>query len=86
MPRHTRTQRQRRLAAYSQRQRERDLCQLAAELRRLWRQYETTNYYSTDGDPGYIDPALVASMPSSHPPQASLLEHIRDQVSCNVAL
>lgn len=52
MPRRTRTQRRRRLEAYKQRQRERDLAQLVSALRVLWWQYEA-------GNAGYVDPKLV---------------------------
>lgn len=61
MPRHTRTHQQRRLTAYAQRRSERDLIQLARELRLLWRHYEAVNDTAGQdaGDVGDVDPNLA---------------------------
>lgn len=61
MPRHTRTQRQRRLAAYAQGQRERELTRLAGVLHLLWWQYEAVNN-PVDGAAGYVDPGLAPTV------------------------
>lgn len=58
MPRHTRTRRQRGLAAYAQGQREREIIQLTGTLRLLWWQHEAAKN-SADGTMGYIDPKLI---------------------------
>lgn len=60
MPRRTRTRKQRRLAAYAQRQREHNLVQLTGDLRRLWREYEAQYHSSASSvGAGYIDLALT---------------------------
>lgn len=65
MPRRTRTQRQRRLEAYKQRQRERDLTQLVSALWVLWWQCEEANDLADqDADnAGYVDPKLTLRSP-----------------------
>lgn len=58
MPRRTRTQRQRRLEACAQRERDREVRRLAVQLRTLWRQYEATAAVD-GGQDGYRDPQLM---------------------------
>lgn len=67
MPRRTRTRKQRRLAAYAQRQRERDLTQLGRELRSLWWQYEAVNSSEGPraGNAGYADSELALWSPGA---------------------
>ncbi len=64
MPRHTRTHRQRRLAAHAQRERNRDVRRLAVQLHALWRQHlaaeRVANGADATGVPGgYGDPQLL---------------------------
>lgn len=59
MPRQTRSQRWRRLEAFAQQRREHDARRLAAEMQRLWQQFEVTP--DADHESAYRDPRLVAT-------------------------
>ncbi|MGI9003011.1 MAG: hypothetical protein ACR2GH_15355 [Pseudonocardia sp.] len=59
MPRHTRSQAWRRLAAHAQAERDRQAQRLTIQLRALWRQHET-GAAATAGPGGYHDPQLAA--------------------------